>query len=144
MSPKHPVSTALSAEQEALVVVFRRKYPPPLNDGLVKLKPLIAGLTRCSLHRCLKRYGVSRIPKGYRRQLLKFDGGRESAHFTIESYALPGNYLFVAINSTMFVFARCFKEARAFAAAQFLEDLILRNLRNSIGRDDQLFGIHRF
>ena len=68
------------------------------------------------------------------------DGGRESARFTIESYALPGNYLFVAINSTMFVFARCFKEARAFAAAQFLEDLILRNLRNSIGRDDQLFG----
>ena len=61
--PKEPRSTALSVEEEAVVVAFRRHALLPLDDCLYALQPTIPRLTRSSLHRCLKRHGVSRSPQ---------------------------------------------------------------------------------
>src|SRR6202041_2101890 len=60
--PKEPGSTVLSAEEEA-VVAFRRHTLLPLDDCLYALQPTIAHLTRSSLHRCLQRHGISRLPQ---------------------------------------------------------------------------------
>ena len=56
-------STVLSAEEEAVVVAFRRHTLLPLDDCLYALQPTIPHLTRSSLHRCLQRHGISRLPQ---------------------------------------------------------------------------------
>ena len=61
--PKEPRSTVLSVEEEAVVVAFRRHALLPLDDCLYALQPTIPRLTRSSLHRCLKRHGISRSPQ---------------------------------------------------------------------------------
>ena len=60
--PKEPKSTILSAEDEAIIVAFRRHTLLPLDDCLYALQPTIPHLTRSSLHRCLHRHGISRLP----------------------------------------------------------------------------------
>jgi hypothetical protein len=61
--PKKPRSTVLSLEEEAMVVAFRRHTLLPLDDCLYALQPTIPHLTRSSLHRCLQRHGISRLPQ---------------------------------------------------------------------------------
>lgn len=60
--PKAPHSTVLSAEEEAIVVAFRLHTLLPLDDCLYALQATIPHLTRSSLHRCLQRHGISRLP----------------------------------------------------------------------------------
>src|SRR5215212_7831494 len=60
--PKEPRSTVLTLEEEAIVVAFRRHTLLPLDDCLSALQPTIPHLTRSSLHRCLQRHGISRLP----------------------------------------------------------------------------------
>lgn len=60
--PKEPHSTVLSVEHEAVIVAFRRHTLLPLDDCLYALQPTIPHLTRSSLHRCLQRHGISRLP----------------------------------------------------------------------------------
>jgi hypothetical protein len=62
--PKKPKSTVLSVEEEAIAAAFRRHILSPLDDGLYALQPTIPHLTRSSLHRCLQRHGISRLPEG--------------------------------------------------------------------------------
>jgi transposase InsO family protein len=54
--------TVLSAEQEAVVIAFRRHTLLPLDDCLYALQATIPQLTRSSLHRCLQRHSISRFP----------------------------------------------------------------------------------
>src|SRR6476646_2970279 len=61
--PQEPRSTVLSAEEEAVAVAFRRHALLPLDDCLYALQPTIPHLTRSSLHRCLQRNGISRLPQ---------------------------------------------------------------------------------
>src|ERR1700728_5295696 len=61
--PKEPRSTVLSVEEEAVVVAFRRHTLLPLDDCLYALQATIPRLTRSSLHRCLQRHGISRLPE---------------------------------------------------------------------------------
>ena len=61
MGPK-PVSTVLSAEQEAIAVAFRRHTLLPLDDCLYALQATIPHLYRSTLHRCFQRHGISRLP----------------------------------------------------------------------------------
>ena len=63
MGPHKPRSTVLTTEQEAIIVAFRRRTLLPLDDCLYALQPSIPNLTRSSLHRCLKRHGISRLPE---------------------------------------------------------------------------------
>ena len=61
--PKEAKSTVLSIEEEAIIVAFRRHTLLPLDDCLYALQPTIPHLTRSSLHRCLQRQGISRLPE---------------------------------------------------------------------------------
>jgi len=61
--PKVVKSTVLSVEEEAVIVAFRRHTLLPLDDCLYSLQATIPHLTRSSLHRCLQRHGISRIPE---------------------------------------------------------------------------------
>src|SRR5918997_5105213 len=63
MGPKEVRSTVLTAEEEAIIVAFRRHTLLPLDDCLYGLQPTIAHLTRSALHRCLQRHGISRLPE---------------------------------------------------------------------------------
>lgn len=60
--PTKPRSTVLSIEDEAVIVAFRRQTLLPLDDCLYAQQPTIPHLTRSSLHRCLQRHGISRLP----------------------------------------------------------------------------------
>src|SRR5918993_3095807 len=60
--PKTPSSTVLTIEEEAVIVAFRRHTLLPLDDCLYALQPTIPHLTRSSLHRCLQRHGIARLP----------------------------------------------------------------------------------
>ena len=60
--PKSPKSTVLSADEETVVVAFRRHTLLPLDDCLYALQPSIPHLTRSSLHRCLQRHAIGRLP----------------------------------------------------------------------------------
>ena len=46
-----------------MVVAFRRHTLLPLDDCLYALQATIPHLTRASLHRCLQRHGISRLPE---------------------------------------------------------------------------------
>ena len=61
--PKEPRSTVLSLEEEAIIVAFRRHTLLPLDDCLYALQATVPHLTRSSLHRCLQRHGISRLPE---------------------------------------------------------------------------------
>ena len=61
--PKAPRSTVLTLEEEAVIVAFRRHTLRPLDDCLYALQATIPHLTRSSLHRCLQRHGMSRLPE---------------------------------------------------------------------------------
>ena len=63
MGPKTVRSTVLTPEEEAIVVAFRRHTLLPLDDCLYALQATLPNLTRSSLHRCLKRHGISRLPE---------------------------------------------------------------------------------
>ena len=63
MGPSAPHSTVLTLAEEAMVVEFRRRTLLPLDDVLGCLRGSIPKLTRSSLHRCLERHGISRLPE---------------------------------------------------------------------------------
>jgi hypothetical protein len=46
-----------------MVVAFRRHTQLPTDDCLYALQPTIPHMTRSSLHRCLQRHGISRLPE---------------------------------------------------------------------------------
>ena len=63
MGPKAPRSTVLSQQEEAIIVAFRKHTLLPLDDCLYALQATLPHLTRSSLHRCLRRHGISRLPE---------------------------------------------------------------------------------
>ena len=61
--PKEVRSTVLTPEEEAVAVAFRRYTLLSLDDCLYSLQPTIPHLPRSSLHRCLQRHGIGRLPE---------------------------------------------------------------------------------
>src|SRR6202050_3401622 len=61
--PKEAKSTWLSVEDDAIAVASRRHTLLSLDDCLYALQATIPHLTRSSLHRCLQRHGISRLPE---------------------------------------------------------------------------------
>ena len=53
----------LTLDEEAIIVAFRRHKLLPLDDCLCSLQPSIPHLTRLSLHRCLQRHDINRLPE---------------------------------------------------------------------------------
>lgn len=128
--PKEPKSTVLSIEEEAIIVAFRRHTLLPLDDCLYTLQPTIPHLTRSSLHRCLQRHGISRLPKvtGNQPDKKKFKV-YPIGYFHIdiaEVHTAEGKlYLYVAIDRTSkFAFVQLVKQADRSSASAFLVALI--------------------
>ena len=126
MGPKHPVSTVLSEAEETTIVVFRKYTRLGLSDCLTRLKPIIPTLSRSALHRCLKRYGVSRIPKGFANNHPKMDGRLEFDDFAVDIHKVEEGYLFTAISDTCFIHAEFKKKATVTFALSFLKGLLQR------------------
>ena len=129
--PKDPHSTVLSLEEEAVVVPFRKHTLLPLDDCLYALQPTIPHLTRSSLHRCLQRHGISRLPdvEGDKEPKKKFKY-YPIGYFHIdiaEVHTAEGRlYLVVAIDQTSkFAFAQLVEKATRRVAGNFLRALAM-------------------
>ena len=128
--PKEAKSTVLTIEQEAVIVAFRRHTLLPLDDCLYALQARVPNLTRSSLHRCLQRHGISRLPQ---------IDGEKSAKSKFKTYPIgffhidiaevrteEGKlHLFVGIDRTSkFAFVELHEKATTRVAADFLRHLI--------------------
>jgi len=127
--PRDPRSTVLSVEDEAAVIAFRRHTLLPLDDCLYALQPTIPHLTRSSLHRCLQRHGISRLPdtEGDKPQRSKFKR-YPIGYFHIDIAEVRTEqgklHLFVAIDRTSkFAFAELHEKATRRVASNFLRAL---------------------
>lgn len=129
MGPKVVRSTVLTAEEEAAVVAFRMHTLLPLDDCLYALHATIPHLTRSSLHRCLQRHGISRLPEVQgdkpKRAFKRYPIGYfhiDIAEVRTEEGKL---HLFVAIDrTTKFAFAQLHQAANVRTAAGFLQALV--------------------
>src|ERR1700730_6877116 len=129
MGTKQPTSTVLSLEEEAMIVAFRKYTLLPLDDCLYALQATIPRLTRSSLHRCLQRHGISRLPEveGDRPEKRKFKT-YPIGYFHIDIAEVRTEqgklYLFVAIDRTAkFAFVALHEKADRPTAVRFLEAL---------------------
>jgi transposase InsO family protein len=128
--PKEPRSTVLSIEEEAIIVAFRRHTLSPLDDCLYALQETIPHLTRSSLHRCLQRHGIGRLPdvegdKPAKNKFKSYPIGFFHIDIAEVQTAEGKLYLFVAIDRTSkFAFAQLVEKANRVKAAAFLVALI--------------------
>jgi transposase-like protein len=128
--PKAAKSTVLSIEEEAVVVAFRRHTLLPLDDCLYALQATIPHLTRSSLHRCLQRHGISRLPDvegatPSKRKFKRYPIGYFHIDIAEVQTAEGRLYLFVAIDRTSkFAFTELHAKATTRIAADFLQALL--------------------
>ncbi len=128
--PKDAKSTVLSIEEEAIIVAFRQHTLLPLDDCLYALQATIPRLTRSSLHRCLQRHGISRLPdvegdKPGKRKFKAYPIGYFHIDIAEVRTAEGRLYLFVAIDRTSkFAFTELHEKATTRVAADFLHALI--------------------
>ncbi len=128
--PKDPRSTVLSPEDEAIIVAFRRHTLLALDDCLYALQATLPHLTRSSLHRCLQRHGISRLPdtdgdtpprSRFKRYPIGF------FHIDIAEVRTEQGklHLFVAIDRTSkFAFVELHEKATRRVAGDFLRHLV--------------------
>jgi transposase InsO family protein len=123
-------STTLSAEEEAVVVAFRRHTLLALDDCLYVPQATIPDLTRSALHGCRQRHGISRLPetdgdKPARKRFKAYPIGVfhiDIAEVRTEQGKL---HLFVAMDRTSkFAFAQLHEQATTRIAADFLRALL--------------------
>jgi len=128
--PKDPKSTVLTIEEEAIVVAFRRHTLLPLDDCLYALQATIPHLSRSSLHRCLQRHGISRLPdvqgdKPDKKKFKSYPIGYFHIDIADVQTAEGKLYLYVAIDRTSkFAFVQLVKKTGRSSASAFLEALI--------------------
>ena len=137
MGPREPRSTVLTPVEEAMIVAFRRRRLLPLDDDMGCLRDQLPKLPRSSLHRCLQRHGVSRLPdtegdKPQRSRFKRYPIGY--FHIDVEPEGSPGIaevrteegklHLFVAIDRTSkFAFVELHEKATRRVASNFLQAL---------------------
>ena len=113
-----------------MIVAFRRHTLLPLDDCLYALQPTIPHLTRSSLHRCLQRHGVSRLPEvegkaSPKRKSKAYPTGYFHIDIAEVRTAEGKLYLLVAIDRTSkFAFVELRETVSRRDAADFLRRLI--------------------
>ncbi|ASG23207.1 IS481 family transposase [Nitrospirillum viridazoti] len=128
--PREARSTVLTLEEEAVIVAFRRHTLLPLDDCLYALQPTIPHLTRSSLHRCLQRHGISRLPevegdKPAKRKFKAYPIGYFHIDIAEIRTAEGKLYLYVAIDRTSkFAFVQIARKTGRSSASAFLVALI--------------------
>jgi hypothetical protein len=126
--PKEVRSTVLTSVEEAAVVAFRKYTLLPLDDCLYALQPSPPHLTRSSLHRCLQRHGISRLPEveGDKAKKQKFAYPIGYFHIDIAEVQTEDGklYMFVAVDRTSkFAYAELHPRATRIIAKDFLDNL---------------------
>lgn len=121
--------TVLSPLDEALICAFRAKTLLPLDDCYIALKEQIPALTRSNLHRCLKRYGMSVLPKDEaakeKKRFREYDIGFFHVDICEVRTGEGKAYLYVAVERlSKYAYAEVHFSANATLAAQFLKNLI--------------------
>ena len=129
MGPKEAHSAVLSIEEEAVIVAFRRHTLLPLDDCLYALQPTIPHLTWSSLHGCLQRHGISRLPEVERDKPKKKFKRCPIGYLHIDIAEVSTDEgkirLFVAIDRTSkFAYVEVHERAGKMVAAQFFRNLI--------------------
>ncbi len=111
-------------------MAFRRQTFLPLDDCLCALQATIPQLTRSSLHRCLQRHGISRLPevesdKPAKKAFKPYPIGYFHTDIAEVQTAKGKLYLFVAIDRTSkFAFAQLPQSATRVTASASLEALV--------------------
>lgn len=130
--PKPGRHGKLTAEEEGIIVRFREHTLLPLDDCLYALQAHIPHLSRSSLHRCLKRYGVNRLSAASgadvaSAQDMSVLGGIHIDSASVRSKDGP-HHLFNAIEqASKFVFVHMGSHGDPTAAGDFLRAVIERN-----------------
>lgn len=120
----------LSVEEEAVIVAFRRYTLLPLDDCLYALQPTIPHLTRSSLHRCLQRHGIGRLPdvegdKPTKKKFKAYPIGYFHIDIAEVRTAEGKLHMFVAIDRTSkFAFVELHERATTAVSRDFLLRLI--------------------
>jgi transposase-like protein len=126
--------TVLTAVEEKAICVFRKSSGLPLDDCFIALKDSIPNLSRSNLHRCLKRHGLSVLPKEdpksssakLKQKFRSYEIGY--LHIDITEINLGNNpkfYLFVAVDRvSKFVVARLYQKQTAENSVKFLKEVI--------------------
>jgi len=155
----HRLRTSLTPAQEAVVVELRRLLNLSLDDLVAVVHEFIhPTVLRSSVHRCLKRHGVSVRPAREKQAVSTARGFKayEPGYLHVDVKYLPQmpdeehrRYLFVAIDrATRWVFIRLYTAHTAANARRFLNALAkacpmqIRTLLTDNGREftDRLFG----
>ena len=127
--PSTPKSTVLSVGDEAVIVAFRRHTLLPLDDCLYAMQPTNLHLTRSSLHRCLQRHGISRLPevggdKPLRAKFKQYPIGYFHIDIAEEHTEEGRLYLVVTIDRTStFAFGELHEKVTRRSAGNFLRAL---------------------
>lgn len=127
--PSEPKSTVLSSDKEAIIVAFRRHTLLPLDDCLYSLQATIPHLTRSSLHRCLQRHGISRLPdiegdKPAKKTFKAYPIGFFHIDIAEVQTGAGKLYLYVGIDRTSkFAFVELVDKANTATARAFLDAL---------------------
>jgi transposase-like protein len=128
--PSEPKSTVLSVEEEAIIIAFRRHTLLPLDDCLYSLQATIPHLTRSSLHRCLQRNGISRLPdvegdKPAKKKFKSYPIGFFHIDIAEVQTAEGKLHLYVGIDRTSkFAFTQLADKANTVTARAFLDALV--------------------
>ena len=129
-SPRSPDRRSCQSRKEAVVVAFRRHTLLPLDDCLYALQPTVPHLTRSSLHRCLQRHGISRLPQvegeaSAKRKFKTYPIGYFHIDIAEVRTAQGKLYLLVAIDRTSkFAFVELHEKVARRTAGDFLRRLI--------------------
>ena len=129
MGARERRSTVLTPVEEAMIVAFRRRTMLPLDDVMGCLRDSIPKLTGSSLHRCLERHGISRLPatevKTARGRFAETTIGYVHIDSCELRHADGKIHMFLAIDRvSKFTFVEFYDKAGKMNAASFLEHAI--------------------
>jgi transposase-like protein len=124
-------SAALTTEQEAFTLAFRRYTLLSLDDCFSALQTTVPPLTRSTLHRCFQRYGIGRLPHTGAKLNLQGEGfksypiGILRVDFAEVQTEKGKQQLYVAIDhASKVVFAEVNPQAKWVTAANFLHRVL--------------------
>ena len=123
------LNTVLTGIEENIICAFRKTTLLPLDDCYLALRDQIPKLSRSNLHRCLKRHGLSVLPKeeNEAKEKKKFkDYEIGYLHIDITQVSLESKfYIFVAIDRiSKFVVVRIFEKQTMENSIAFLQEVI--------------------
>jgi len=121
--------SSLTIEAQAMIVALRRQTLLPLDDCLTILQDIIPGISRTSLHRCLKQHGISRLPSHCGKSRGRSTANTPIGHFHVQVTQLNTEegslHLFTAIDrQSKFAFCQCIASMGPDAATAFLQSMI--------------------